>query len=399
MNQFQALLKRIDVSQARLARATGVSTWTMSRMVAHGEWPKTKIRKFTREVKAFLTVHGAKGREIDGIFAERKQVEPPPTRAAKKPRKTVKKNTIKTEDVMLLRNEALSLKAREHFNLARNPFVDELNSADDIFLSPDFRYCREVLWDVAKNGGFCALVGESGSGKSTLREELHERIKRESASIIVIEPYILAMEDTDAKGRVLKSGQIAEAIIRSLNPGAAVSRSLEGRYHQVHDLLKASYRAGNNHLIVIEEAHSLPLATIKHLKRFWELKDGMTRLLSIVLIGQSELKAILTAHNPEVREVVQRCEVVELVPLGRHVGEYVAHKIARAGGNAEEIFDVSALDAIRAKLTRTARGAKQQEVSSICYPLVVNNLVARAMNYAALIGARKITEEIIMESA
>jgi len=121
-------------------------------------------------------------------------------------------------------------------------------------------------------------------------------------------------------------------------------------------------------------------------------------LLSIVLVGQSELKSILTAHNPEVREVVQRCEVVELEPLGGHVGEYVAHKIARAGGKAEDIFDTAALDAIRAKLTRSARGAKQQETSSICYPLVVNNLVARALNYAALIGVGRVTKDIIIES-
>ncbi len=43
-------------------------------------------------------------------------------------------------------------------------------------------------------------------------------------------------------------------------------------------------------LLVIEEAHGLPTATLKHLKRFFELEDGFKKLLGIVLIGQTELR-------------------------------------------------------------------------------------------------------------
>ena len=66
---------------------------------------------------------------------------------------------------------------------------------------------------------------------------------------------------------------------------------------------------------MIEEAHGLPLPTLKHLKRFFELKNGFERLLGIVLIGQTELAQKLSENNPAVREVVQRCEVVTLLPL------------------------------------------------------------------------------------
>ncbi|OFJ46445.1 hypothetical protein BA896_021915 [Janthinobacterium lividum] len=299
---------------------------------------------------------------------------------------------------MLLQNETLTPAARKHFSLFRNPFSDDINSRDDVFLSPDIRLCRELLWDVAKNGGFCALVGESGSGKTTIREELLERIRREGAPVIVIEPYILAMEDNDVKGKTLKSAQIAETIISALDPSASLKRTPHARFKQLHDLLKASYKSGNTHVLIIEEAHSLPVATLKHLKRFRELKDGYARLLGVVLIGQPELKIKLSAHNPEVREVVQRCEVVELEPLDRHLVEYVAHKIARVGGRAEDIFEPEAFDAIRTKLTRTVRGGKAVDAISICYPLVVNNLLARAMNIAADIAAVKINADLIMEA-
>jgi type II secretory pathway predicted ATPase ExeA len=300
---------------------------------------------------------------------------------------------------MLLQNENLTPAARKHFGLFRSPFADDINSREDIFLSPDIRLCRELLWDVAKNGGFCALVGESGSGKTTIREELLDRIQRESQPVIVMEPYVLAMEHNDKLGKTLKSGQIAETIVTTLDPNAPLKSAPHARFKQLHDALRASYKAGNSHVLIIEEAHSLPMATLKHLKRFRELKEGFARLLGVILIGQPELKMSLSAHNPEVREVAQRCEVVELEPLDRHLVDYLKHKISRVGGNPDEIFEADAYDAIRTKLARVQRGGKISDAVSVCYPLVVNNLVTRAMNVAASIAAKKVSAEIIMEVA
>jgi type II secretory pathway predicted ATPase ExeA len=99
-----------------------------------------------------------------------------------------------------------------------------------------------------------------------------------------------------------------------------------------------------------------------------------------------------------VREVVQRCEVVELGPLDRHVEGYVKHKLSRVNAKPEEIFEADAFDAIRTKLSRAPRGGKVGEIS-ICYPLVVNNLLARAMNNAASIGVEKVNGELILEAA
>jgi type II secretory pathway predicted ATPase ExeA len=405
--QFQQLLQKIHVSQSELARFSGVSPATVSLAVKHGQYPKRHAAMLRAQFKTFLSSHLVAPATIAaalGTIDEVKEVEkkagiktqtltPAPLQILQ-PSTTVKE----MDDPMLLQNETLTPAARKHFGLFRNPFSDDINNREDVFLSPDIRLCRELLWDVAKNGGFCAMIGESGSGKSTLREELLERINREGAPVIVIEPYILAMEDNDVKGKTLKSGQIAETIISALDPNASPKRTPHARFKQLHDLLKASYKSGNTHVLIIEEAHSLPIATLKHLKRFRELKDGFARLLGVVLIGQPELKIKLSAHNPEVREVVQRCEIVELEPLDRHLQEYISHKIARVGGKADDIFEPAAFDAIRKKLTRSVRGGKASDAISICYPLVVNNLVARAMNIAASISAEKISAELILEA-
>lgn len=299
------------------------------------------------------------------------------------------------EEPMLLQNAALTPEARAHFNLPRNPFVDDVQSCDDVFQTASVRYVRASLLDAALHHGFVGIVGESGAGKSTLAEDLEERIRAEGREIVVVRPYVLAMEENDNKGKTLKSGQIAEAVIRALDPQAPVRSSPEARFRQVHELLRASARAGRRHLLLIEEAHCLPTATLKHLKRWLEVKDGLRRLIGVALIGQPELATRLTNGGAELREVAQRCELVELGPLDGDLEGYLRHKFARFDLKYEDVMAPDAADAILQRLYYIPRGAKPDAGRSICYPLVVNNLVCRAMNAAQRAGWPQVDAQVI----
>jgi type II secretory pathway predicted ATPase ExeA len=257
------------------------------------------------------------------------------------------------------------------------------------------RYVRTVLLDAALHHGFVAVTGESGAGKSTLAEDLEQRIIDERRDVIVIRPYVLQMELSDSKGKTLKSGEIARAIIRTLDETAVCKSSPDALMRQLHTMLRDSARSGRRHLLLIEEAHCLPIPTLKHLKRFIELKDGMRRLLGIALIGQTELRMRLHNAGPEVREVTQRCELVELAPLDADVGNYLAHKFARFDLKLSDVFANDAPDAIRARLIHMPRGGKATDAQSICYPLIVNNLVVRAMNAAAEAGYPVVDANVI----
>ena len=296
---------------------------------------------------------------------------------------------------MLLQNQSLTPEARAHFGLPANPFLDDVQSPADVFQTANVRYVRATLMDCAQHHGFVAVVGESGAGKSTLAEDLEERIKAEGRDVLVIRPYVLAMEKNDTTGKTLKASHIAEALAHALDPQLKVKSSPEARFRQVHELLKTSRRAGRRHLLLIEEAHCLPTATLKHLKRFLELKDGMQRLVGVALIAQPELRERLHSQNPEVREVMQRCELVELAPLDGDVQPYLAHKFARFDLKAEDVLAEDAVDAIRARLVHVPRGGRAQDARSICYPLVVNNLVCRAMNAAARVGWPRVDASVI----
>jgi type II secretory pathway predicted ATPase ExeA len=384
MLPLKALLKANNISQAELARNVGIAASTMSQLLSKGVWP---VDPSPETLQSLIT----KALQDRGIAVD----------AAVLTKSTaVDAAATVTEEVinMLLRKQSITQAARKHFELFKDPFDNDVQDAEDVFLTNDIRYVREHLWTTAKLGGFTAVVGESGSGKSTLRRDLIDRISREDAPMIIIEPYVLGMEDNDAKGKTLKAASISDAIINTLAPLESPKRTMEAKSRQVHRLLRDSRKAGFSHCLVIEEAHSLPVATLKHLKRFFELEDGFKKLLSIILIGQTELKTKLSERSPEVREVVQRCELVELAPLDSHLEAYLKFKFERVGKKLEEVFDKTALDGIRERLIFSKASKGSRETMSLMYPLMVNNLVASAMNQAEALGFEQLTAELIKEA-
>ena len=373
--QLKAILREAGIKQGSLATAVGLTRPALNSLINHDRLPRRYNRAAIETgITSFLKAHGADW--------ARWHLQAPHGRAA---------NSDDTEDedeIMLLRKQTLTPQARRHFGLTADPFTDPA-TADEVFLSPDIRYVRESMYQTARHGGFMAVVGESGAGKSTLREELIDRIQREEKAVIVVEPYVLASEGTDQVGKTLRSHHIAEAIMAAVAPLSKPKSSPEARFRQLHESLRDSARAGHAHVLVIEEAHSLPMPTLKHLKRFRELKDGLRPLLSVILIGQPELAVKLSEHNPEVREVVQRIEIVTLPALDADLEPYLQHRFKRAQVGLDRVIDANALDALRAKLTPT------RSSGTLLYPLAVHNALTAAMNRAADLGVPTVTADVV----
>ncbi|MBC17115.1 MAG: transposase [Desulfovibrio sp.] len=381
MTKLKELLEKNGVSQRKLARELELSPAAVNSIVNQDEWPKRADKKALQAtIRKQLRKAGANENKVKHLF--------------RKTRAQIVKPTEKEDDFMLLRKQGLYPETKRHFKLAANPF-EEIRGNEDVFLSNEIRYVRESLWHTARHGGFMAVVGESGSGKSTLRRDLCDRIAREGQQVHVMEPYVLGMEDNDKNGKTLKALHIAESIMSTVKPLERILSSPEARFRQVHKTLRESRRSGWSHCLIIEEAHALPIPTIKHLKRFLELEDGFRKLISIVLLGQPELMQKLSESSPEVREVVQRCEVVELAPMNGSLPKFVDFKFERVGATPAEIITTDAVEAIRAKLTGPASRSGAGDSLSLVYPLAVINLLTAAMNLAADIGAPTITPDII----
>jgi type II secretory pathway predicted ATPase ExeA len=285
-----------------------------------------------------------------------------------------------------LEAEMLSKEARVHFEIAASPFVDDVNSEADVFTTKEIRAAFNALYYTAKHSGITALVCESGGGKTVLRRWLDNTIRERGEPIRLLAPQAFDK-------RTLTAGQICEALIRDLNPDEHIPGSLERRARKLRDMLEASKAAGNSNALIIEEAHDLTTVMFKHLKRFWEMEKGFTKLLGIILIGQPELKMKLDARvNFEAREFINRCEVFELSALGPDLEAYLEFKLKRVGVPPARIFAKDAYDAIRGRLSMPRAGGRTE---SLLYPLYVNNLVTKGMNLCAQIGVPKVSAEVI----
>jgi type II secretory pathway predicted ATPase ExeA len=358
---------------------------TMTHLVLHREWPRSLDQAEVQAATAqFLRARGVPEPDIHAAWeADGEPTPEAPTRRVTRPNAHP---VDTTDDYNAPEPEMLSPNAREHFNITRPPFIDDVQGPDDLFLSRDQRYVRQSMYEAAKHAGLIAVIGESGSGKSTLRRDLLDRIRRDGEPISVIQ--IKAVDKTRVTAQ-----HVCEAVVSDLS-NEAPKLSMEAKGRQVERLLTQSARMGNRHVLVIEEAHDLTTPALKYLKRFWELEDGYRRLLGIVLIGQPELADKLDERkNYELREFIRRCEVAHLRPLDQHLEDYLTLKFKRIGMDAASIIEREAYDAMRARLVR--KNPYTHSVESQCYPLIVQNMLVRCLNAAAELGLPRVNADLV----
>ena len=375
------LAKNVDVGGGRFAPNS-----TMNEIINHNKFPGFINKQLIMSSAIdYLIVCGVDEDEANKAFELDDNTNYLDPLDVKKPARKAQEETIPDEE--LPENQMLSDAAKRQFKLMHSPFIDDVQNASDVYLSADQQYVKSAMYQTAKRGGFIAVVGESGAGKTTLRRDLLDRISKNETNIRVVHPCTIDKTK-------LTAAAICDAIIRDLDQ--TPRHTLEGKARQIQNLLAHSSRAGNSHVMIIEEAHDLTIPVIKYLKRFWELEDGFTKLIAIILVAQPELKLKLNESvHPEVREVARRCEIIELRPLNGNLEEYLTLKFKRVGLKLTDVFEKDAFDALRARMS-IHRGNSRIPINMM-YPLVVNNTVTKAMNMCAELGQPKVNAEIIKE--
>lgn len=384
---LKQILDDNSITQAWLAKSLGVSTATINLIVNHGQYPKRNADTIKQKLVETLNLLGIDLNTINQAL-----------NAPSSNNQTIGDAAIQSsqEEQLMLCRDDLNTHTKQYFKLFRNIFLEEVRTDKDFFKSKDINEAREALWQAAKgNDSFIAIVGESGAGKTTIKEDFFERIEDEA--VITIEPYMTESHDNDKKGKQLKASHITEAILSEIAPLERMKLSPQARTKQLHNALKESKRSGNHHLVIIDEAQSLTIPTLKSLKRLLELKIGRQPLLSIAILGQPELELKLNGNNPEVREVTSRIMIYRLNPFTRNtLVDYLQHRCKAVDRDLSEFIDESGLDAIYNRLT-TKTTTRGRVMESILYPLVVGNLLTRALNVAAELGAGVVTGDLVME--
>jgi len=271
---------------------------------------------------------------------------------------------------VLTTREYLTPDDLRHFGLADDPFEDlEIHQSWTNELT---RFLENRIEKAMLNRTIIAIVGEVGSGKSTMLRRLYQRLER--SQVKFCSPAAI-----DRKR--ITEASLVSAMLRDLGTGEpGYSYSAEKRSQKLRELLEQLNEAGVVPVLVIDEAHDLNDQALVALKRIW---DSYTtyRLLSVVMIGQLSLARRMKS-TMGLRELAGRSQLYELPSLTTdEAWDYVTHRFAAIGADAEDVFERDAFDGLRPGLPR--------------YPLWINNYAVRAMQAARDLGAPKVNRDLI----
>ena len=231
----------------------------------------------------------------------------------------------------------------EHFGLNEQPF--KITPVTEFFFSGANR--KEILdaliYSISEVEGIIKVSGEVGSGKTMLCRMLLEQLPKH------IEPIYLANPS-------LSREEMLYAIADAL--GLNVEHERIGVMMQnIQNKLEGKAREGKRVVVLVDEAHAMPIETLEELRLLYNLQVGSFKLLQIVLFGQPELNNKL--EQPNMRQLKDRIvHNFNMQPLSRDILQnYLMFRMRKAGYHGPNIFSPAAIKLIAGASTGLMRRA------------------------------------------
>jgi putative secretion ATPase (PEP-CTERM system associated) len=221
-----------------------------------------------------------------------------------------------------------------YFGLREKPF-DLLPNPD--FLYPSRAHKRALTYlthGIRERAGFILLTGEVGSGKTTLIRNMIRSQLRDSVLAKVFNTRVDSLQllmQINADFGLETEGKDKAGLLKDLN-----------------DFLIEQYALRRQSVLIIDEAQNLSSEILEEVRMLSNLETDRDKLLQIILVGQPELRDLLT--GPNLLQLRQRIQVnCHLQPLGpAEVRDYILFRLEKAGNREALDFTDDAVEAIAA---------------------------------------------------
>jgi general secretion pathway protein A len=259
------------------------------------------------------------------------------------------------------------------FGLSEKPFA----------ITPDPRYLflserhaealAHLLYGITEAGGFIQLTGEVGTGKTTIVRSLLERMPGHADVAVILNPQLSPTQF------VLSICEELGLFVRDEDAG-----SLKDLVDLLNRRLLDAHAKGRRVVVIVDEAQNLTPETLEQVRLLTNLETRSQKLLQIILIGQPELREVLS--RVELRQLAQRITArYHLAPLSRdETIAYVNHRM-RVAGCTLEVFTKAALREVH----RLSGGI----------PRIINVICDRALLGAFTQETHQITPALVREAA
>jgi general secretion pathway protein A len=210
---------------------------------------------------------------------------------------------------------------KTYFHLLRNPF--DLTPDPNCFVpTPRHNEALAALYfGVRQHKGFVVVTGEVGTGKTLLLRCLL-RLLRNSKDIVYAYLFNSRLAPMD--------------FLQYVVADFGLPSSGKNKADLLLDLSKFLVARGRRQMttvLIVDEAHDLPVETLEELRLLSNLETTDDKLLQIVLVGQPELDKKLDSF--ELRQLKQRIALrTQLGALtAKQTQEYIEQRLRNAGAD------------------------------------------------------------------